>query len=136
MSNPIPRISEAEWTVMRVFWELGECPVGTVIDSLSRDTDWKPRTIQTLVRRLHQKGALSHRKSGRGFLYSPAVSEADCEHAASRSFLGRVFGGELAPFLANFVERESLSDAELDELRKILASPGGDSPKSKLKTKS
>lgn len=129
MSPPVPRISEAEWTVMRVFWELGECSAGTVIDRLSGDTEWKPRTIQTLIRRLHQKGALSHRKSGRGFLYSPAVAEADCEHAASRSFLGSVFGGDLAPFLANFVERESLSSEEIDELKKILETPRSESAK-------
>ncbi len=120
MSDPIPRITEAEWTVMRVFWEKGESSAGDVIEQLKGETDWKPKTIQTLIRRLHQKGALSHRKSGRGFLYSPAVEESDCEHAASRSFLGSVFGGELAPFLANFVERESFSERELDALQQIL----------------
>lgn len=116
----MPKISDAEWTVMRVFWERGELGVADVIEVLSGDTDWAPRTIQTLIRRLHQKGALSHRKSGRGFLYSPAVDEADCEHAASRSFLGSVFGGELAPFLANFLERESLSPEELEKLKRIV----------------
>ena len=120
MAKSIPRITEAEWTVMRVFWEKGEAPIGEVVDHLSGGTDWKPRTIQTLVRRLHQKGALSARKSGRGFLYSPAVSEADCEHAASRSFLGSVFGGDLAPFLSNFIERESFTKEEIDALKRIL----------------
>lgn len=126
MAESLPKISDAEWTVMRVFWENGECPVGEVIEKLSDTTDWKPRTIQTLVRRLHGKGALSRRdadeKAGRGYLYAAAVSEGDCEHAASRSFLGNVFGGELAPFLANLVEKESFSEAELEELRKILES--------------
>src|SRR6056300_1332383 len=101
MAKSLPRISDAEWTVMRVFWEFGEHSVGKAIERLVGQTDWKPRTIQTLVRRLEENG-------GRGFLYAPAVAEAECEHAASRSFLGRVFGGELVPFLANFVERESL----------------------------
>lgn len=105
---------------MRIFWEKGELGVGDVIDALAGETDWAPRTIQTLIRRLHQKGALSHKKSGRGFLYSPAVDEADCEHAASRSFLGSVFGGELAPFLANFLERESLNPEELEKLKRIV----------------
>lgn len=125
MADSIPRISDAEWTVMRVFWERGELAVGDVIEALSGETEWKPRTVQTLVRRLHQKKALSHRKSGRGFRYSPAVAEADCEHAASRSFLGSVFGGELAPFLANFVEREALTTEEVEELKRILDKESG-----------
>jgi len=124
MAKSLPRISDAEWTVMRVFWEFGEHSVGKAIERLVGQTDWKPRTIQTLVRRLHEKGALSRRSleenGGRGFLYAPAVAEAECEHAASRSFLGRVFGGELVPFLANFVERESPSEHELEELKQIL----------------
>ena len=120
MPDSIPRISDAEWTVMRLYWERGEMGVSEVIELLAEDTDWAPRTIQTLIRRLHQKGALSHRKSGRGFLYFPAVAESDCEHAASRSFLGSVFGGELAPFLSNFLERESFTPEELENLKRIL----------------
>lgn len=127
MSERLPKISDSEWTVMRVFWERGELGVAEVIDALKADTDWKPRTIQTLVRRLQQKGALSHRKAGRGFLYAPKFAEAECEHAASRSFLESVFGGELAPFLANFVEREDLDESEIAELRRILDKPSGGS---------
>ncbi|MCB1237200.1 MAG: BlaI/MecI/CopY family transcriptional regulator [Verrucomicrobiae bacterium] len=119
-SLDIPQISDAEWTVMRVFWERGEATVNDVVAALEGFTDWKPRTIQTLIRRLHQKGALAHEKNGREFLYRPAVDERDCEHAASRSFLTRVFDGRLTPFLATFAERESLSDEEIAELRKIL----------------
>lgn len=120
MAKSLPKISDSEWIVMRVFWEKGESTTAEVVGTLSGSTDWKPRTIQTLIRRLTQKGALRHRKSGRGFAYSPALSEAECEHAASRSFLGHVFDGQLAPFLANFVERETLTPEQIDELRSIL----------------
>ena len=119
-SPKTPQISDAEWTVMRVFWERGESTANDVVSALSGRTDWKPRTIQTLIRRLHQKGALTHEKSGREYVYRPAVDERECEQDASRSFLGRVFDGRLAPFLATFVESEQFTPEEITELKEIL----------------
>ena len=94
---------------------------GQVIAALEAATDWNPKTIQTLIRRLHKKGALEVTgKNGREFIYRPTVAESESGHAASRSFLGRVFDGKLAPFLANFVENEPVSGEEIAELRRLL----------------
>ena len=117
----VPQISDAEWSVMRVFWDRGELSTGEVTAELERRTDWNPKTIQTLIRRLHKKGALDVvSKNGREFVYRATVAESDCEHDATRNFLGRVFDGKLAPFLASFVENEHLSPAEIAELKRIL----------------
>ena len=116
----IPQISDAEWTVMRVFWDKGPATANEVVSALAGRTDWKPRTIQTLIRRLHQKGALTHEKSGREYVYRPAVDGRACEEAASRSFLARVFEGRLAPFLATFMESKEFSEEEIAELKRIL----------------
>lgn len=105
---------------MRVFWNRGEATASDAVTALEDETHWKPKTIQTLIRRLVQKGALSYEKQGREFLYRPAVDEKTCERAASREFLDRVFQGRLAPFLATFVENNPCSDEELAELKRIL----------------
>ncbi len=116
----VPKISEAEWTVMRVFWKLGDATTGEVIAELEGKTEWKPKTIQTLIGRLVKKGALTFQKRGRDHLYRAAIDEKTCEHEASRSFLDRVYEGKLAPFLATFVERGDYSPEELAELKRIL----------------
>lgn len=108
---------------MRAFWQLGEGTSAEAIAELAGQTAWKPKTIQTLIGRLVQKGALTFEKKGREHLYRPAVDEKTCEHEASRSFLNRVFDGKLAPFLANFVESQDCSAEELAELKKILEDP-------------
>lgn len=118
--DPIPPISDAEWTVMRALWQIQEGSLAQVIEALEGQTDWRPRTIQTLVRRLVEKGAVERIVSGRDHLYRPAIDEAACQHAASRSFLNRVFGGKLTPFLATFVEREPTTPEEIAALRKLL----------------
>lgn len=117
---PVPSISDAEWVVMTEMWRLGEATAKDVVQALEGRQAWKPKTVQSLINRLVQKGALAHRQQGREYLYRPLVAEDRCVHEASRSFVDRVFGGKLAPLLACFLERQDCTPAELDELRRLL----------------
>jgi BlaI family transcriptional regulator, penicillinase repressor len=115
-----PRISEAEWVVMRVIWGQGVLTTNQVVKALEGQSDWKPKTIHTLLKRLVDKGVLAVEKAGREYRFTPQLAADEAEHAATRSFLDRFFDGDLGPFLARFVEREKLSAAELDRLKRIL----------------
>ena len=119
-SSPIPKISDAEWVVMRALWQNGPLTTNQVVNALDAATHWKPKTIHTLLSRLARKGALEFERKGREYLFRPLVTAEECEHAATRSFLGRFFGGEIAPFLARFVEKEKLTQSEVEELKRIL----------------
>jgi len=117
----MPRISEAEWEVMKAVWQGFPCSADEIMVRLIRsDPTWHPKTVRTLLNRLIKKKALGFRKEGRIYFYRPFVSEAECIDAASESFLGRVFGGSLKPMLAHFVDRKKLSAAEIKELRDLL----------------
>lgn len=117
----IPRISEAEWEVMKVFWSKQEpSPANQIVAALAGKTDWKPKTVKTLINRLVNKGALGYEENGRTYHYYPLITEADCVKAESRSFLQRVYGGALKPMLVNFLQEEELSSEEIEELKRIL----------------
>jgi BlaI family transcriptional regulator, penicillinase repressor len=118
--RPLPPITDAEWVVMRAIWDSGPLTTNQVITALESKTHWKPKTVQTLLTRLARKGALAFEKKGREYLFRAVVAAEDCEHAAARSFLGRFFGGELAPFLSRLVERENLTTEDVRELKRIL----------------
>jgi len=116
----LPPISDAELVVMKVVWRNSPVTANQVVAALEHRTDWKPKTIQTLLARLARKKALAFEKQGREYLFRPLIDARDFGHAASRSFLRRVFDGEIAPFLACFLEREKLTPEEIRELRRIL----------------
>src|SRR3954469_17264472 len=101
----LPKISDAEWQVMDVIWRSSD-PVtaGEIVGALAGHTSWNPRTIKTMLNRLVNKGALRFESEGNRYLYRPAVSREACVRGESRSFLRRVFGGNVAPMLAHFVE--------------------------------
>ncbi|HWJ02439.1 MAG TPA: BlaI/MecI/CopY family transcriptional regulator [Verrucomicrobiae bacterium] len=116
-----PKISEAEWEVMKVFWsKAAPCTANDVVKALDESTDWKPNTIKTLIARLVKKNALGYEEDGRNYLYYPLVPEEECIKAESRSFLKRVYDGALQPMLVNFLREEQLSSEEIEELKRIL----------------
>jgi len=120
MTKKIPKISKAEWEVMKVLWAGSPLMSADIVETLSPGTGWKPNTIKTLLARLVKKGAVAADKSGREFLYRPLVDEAQCVRAESRSFASRVYSGAMMPMIAQFLQEEKLSREEIDELRRLL----------------
>jgi BlaI family penicillinase repressor len=115
-----PRISEAEWEVMKVVWKSSPCLAQDIILTLSKSSKWGPATIKTLLNRLVGKGALRFEKTGKSYLYSPSFSEEECRGAEADSFLQRVFDGALSPMISHFVQSRPLTQKELDSLERIL----------------
>jgi len=116
------QISPAEWDVMAVVWEAGVATAADVIASLSESHDWSHRTIRTLLARLVDKGALKYSADGKAYLYRPAVTREQCVRHESRSFMNKVFGGDVEALLVHFVEDAQLAPEELERLRRLLAS--------------
>jgi BlaI family transcriptional regulator, penicillinase repressor len=121
----IPKISESQWQVMRVLWAKGKATANEIVQALSEESSWTPRTVKTLINRLLEKKAIGFQKKAREYLYFPLVSEKDCARAENRSFIQRVYGGALKPMLAAFLEEENLSPEDVQELKRILAERGG-----------
>ena len=116
----LPQISDAELVVMKVVWARAPVTANQVVDALENRRHWKPKTVHTLLSRLVRKRALAFKKKGREYHFRPLVEAAEYAHAASRSFLSRFFDGDVAPFLACFLEREKLTRQEIAELKRIL----------------
>jgi BlaI family transcriptional regulator, penicillinase repressor len=120
----LPKISDAEWEVMRILWQSGPKMTNEIVDELISRTAWKRETVRTLINRLVQKKALSFKKSGRQYLYSPKVKEAECVRAKTKTFLDRFHGGSVEPMLAALVEHEQLTPAQIKRLKQILDGKG------------
>lgn len=118
--NTTPSISEAEFQVMKVIWEKSPVSTTEVVTELEKTTDWKPKTIQTLLSRLVKKDVLSFKREGRVFVYTPLVKESDYLSQESDSFLKRFYNGTLNAMVVNFLDQDRLSDDEIERLREIL----------------
>ena len=115
-----PRISPAEWRVMKVVWASSPILASQVIAGLCTDKKWHSKTIRTLLARLVKKRALGFEQQGRAYLYRPLVKEEDCIRSASQTFLDRIFDGQLVPMISHFLENRTLSAGEKRELQSLL----------------
>ena len=81
---------------MKVIWKYAPINTNDITDRLVRTTTWSPKTIQTLIKRLVNKGVLSYEKQSRMFVYTPLIKESDYVGQESSSFLNRFYGGNIA----------------------------------------
>jgi BlaI family penicillinase repressor len=119
-----PKISEAEWEVMRVLWIKNPLTANKIVEKLTATTHWKATTIRTLINRLVEKNVVGYEKKGREYNYYPLLAEVDCIQAESNSFLRRVYRGALSPILSAFIENEELSPEDIKALKRILQKKG------------
>lgn len=119
MSN-ISKISDSEWTIMEIIWQNPHCTAMFIIKKLENSTDWKPKTIKTLIRRLVDKGVVGYEQEGREYKYYSLVDESECKKNEGISFLKRVYGGSLKAMMLNFLESDDVSQNDIDDLRKYL----------------
>lgn len=119
--STLPQISEAEFEVMKIVWKYAPISTNEITEKLLQTTAWSPKTIQTLIKRLANKGALSYEKQGRVFVYTPLVRENEYIGQESASFLKRYYDGNIASMLSAYLENDRLTDSEIDDLRSLLA---------------
>jgi len=120
-----PQIAESEWEVMKVLWKKSPLSAREIILALAPFKDWKPKTVKTLINRLVHKGALAFKKEGKNYIYSHAVTQAECARSEGKSFLRRVYDGSPKPMIAAFIEEEKLTPEDIRELKRILDRKGG-----------
>jgi len=119
MTEHIPKISDAEWEVMKIIWAKPNITANEIIEELEHK-QWSPKTIRTLIKRLVEKEALHYEQEGKQYTYFPLVEEEDCIRLETQSFMKRIYGGALQPMLVHFLKNEKLSKRDIEELKSIL----------------
>ncbi len=117
----LPQISEAEFEVMKIIWKYAPINTNEITERLTKTTTWSPKTIQTLIKRLVTKGAVSYEKQSRVFVYTPLVAEKEYISQESRSFLERYYDGKITAMLSAYIENDKLSQSEIAALRSLLS---------------
>jgi BlaI family transcriptional regulator, penicillinase repressor len=99
-----PRLSRAETRVLEQYWKLGTASVREVLESLPEDERVAYTTVQTLVYRLEEKGALRKvKKIGNAQLFQPVINESQYRSRLVRDLLD-LFGGSPRLLVSNLLE--------------------------------
>jgi len=118
-----PRLSKAETRILEQYWKLGTASVREVLESLPEDERVAYTTVQTLVYRLEEKGALEKvKKIGNAQLFQPALDQSQYRSGLVRDLLD-LFGGSPRLLVSNLLENGALT---LRDLKTLQSSARGD----------
>jgi BlaI family penicillinase repressor len=115
-------LTELESDVMDAVWNAGSCCVEDVHRVISVKRDLKEATVRTLLRRLEQKGYLTHRSEGRAYIYTPKESSNSLAARAVRQIIDRFCRGSLDELVSGMVDDKMLSEEELAKLEEFARS--------------
>lgn len=117
-----PHLSKAETRILEQYWKLGTASVREVLESLPDDERVAYTTVQTLVYRLEEKGALRKvKKIGNAQLFQPAINESQYRSRLTRDLLD-LFGGSPRLLVSNLLENGALTLHDLKALQSAGAS--------------
>src|SRR5687767_10118797 len=114
-----PRLSRFELELMNVLWRLGRASVREVHEALPTKKRPAYTTVQTVMTRLQEKGALRQvRKVGNAHIYEPAIPQASAYRRLVDELVSLLGGSR--PVMAHLVESNQVSLEDLREMEKVL----------------
>ncbi|HEV3470165.1 MAG TPA: BlaI/MecI/CopY family transcriptional regulator [Pyrinomonadaceae bacterium] len=110
------RLTKAELEIMNAFWELGAASVREVQENLPARKRPAYTTVQTVVYRLEEKGALRKvKRVGNAQIFEPAITQK-AAHRRLIDDLIDLLDGSTRPLMAHLIESGKLS---LEDLREV-----------------
>ena len=101
---------------MQAVWDGGPCTVETVHRVVSANRKLKETSVRTLLRRLEQKGYLTHEEDARAYIYRAAEPARSLAARAVRQIIDRFCRGSVEELVSGMVDANVLSPKELDRL--------------------
>ena len=115
------QLTKAEEQIMHVVWKLKTVFIRDIIDALPAP---KPHynTAATIVKILVTKGFLTAKLIGNTHQYSAVVDFEDYRKEHLVNIKKNYFGNSFPQMIAHFAKQEKITDAEIEELVKIIKS--------------
>jgi BlaI family penicillinase repressor len=120
MSKPPLRLGKVQAQIMEILWQRGQATAREITEELARTRPLAHSTIQTLLRKLEAKGAITHDRQDRVFIFRPLYQRSDVIASATRDLLARVFNGSVYGLVAHLLQHETIAPEERERLRKLI----------------
>ncbi|MEM7582645.1 MAG: BlaI/MecI/CopY family transcriptional regulator [Acidobacteriota bacterium] len=111
------RLGDLQLAIMRVLWHRGEAAVSEVHAALHEERGLAPTTVATMLTKLEKKGAVTHRKESRKFIYAPRISESEVRQSMVAELKNRLFHGNTTAFVSHLLAEHDLDPKELERLK-------------------
>ena len=111
-----------EQFVMDYVWAHPNCTAETCREGLAGQRMLKDSTIRTILRKLEEKGYVTHAVEGRTFIYRAVDTKRNVAVQAAKQLIDRFCGGSVEELLVGLVDNQLLEPKQLQRLAEKIAS--------------
>lgn len=111
------QLGTAESRFADIIWEHEPISAAELAKKSEAELKWKKTTSYTVLKRLCDKGIFKNQ----GGQVTSVISRKDFYAMRSERFVEEAFDGSLPAFLAAFTARKSLTDEEVEYLRRMIS---------------
>ena len=111
-----PKIFESEYRFCLILWEHEPIKSTDLAKLCKEKLEWSKTTTYTVIKRLSERGVIKSENT----IVTSIVSKEEAQQSELEELMDKKFEGSLPAFIAAFGHRQNLSDAEIEEIRKII----------------
>lgn len=120
MARERNELTDREWELMDALWVAGQATATDIQNQMQASRAWAYSTVKTMLDRLVAMGYVKARRVGNVYEYSPKSKRPTVVGKLLDDVTQRIFGGAAAPFIQTLIERNALTEDEVQSLRKML----------------
>jgi len=117
----LKNLGDVEQAVMDYIWAHGPSSSEACREALMASRPMKDSTIRTVLRRLEEKGYLTHTVEGRTFIYRPADARQNIAVRAVKGIIDRFCEGSAEALLLGMVDNDVLDRQQIERLARKIA---------------
>jgi len=102
-------------------WAHPDCTAETCREGLASERKLKDSTIRTVLRKLEEKGYVTHTVNGRTFVYRAVDTRRNVAVEAARHLIDRFCNGSVEELLVGLVDNQVLEPRQLQRLAEKIA---------------
>ena len=110
------RLADGEYRFACLVWDNEPLPSGQLVALAAEALGWKKSTTYTVLKKLCERGVLQNERS----VVTSLVSCDEVRAAEAGELVEKKFDGSLPTFVAAFTRAQKMSDAELDEVQRLI----------------
>ncbi len=118
--KPLPQPTSAELELLHVLWQRGPSTVREIHDALSGAKETGYTTTLKILQRMTDKRLVRRDESQRSHVYSAVRGAEQTQRQLLRSLLRTAFGGASTKLVLQALSEETVSAADLAEIRRVL----------------
>ncbi len=111
-----PKVFESEYRFCLILWKNEPINSTKLAKLCAEELGWSRTTTYTVIKRLSERGVVKNENA----TVTSLVSKEEVQRAEMDEMMEKTFEGSVPAFLTAFCKRQALSDAEIEQIRRII----------------